>query len=232
MDNNTNSKITKASSEILETLVEDYRTQLIKKAEKTAIDHTGEIIEISVRDILSAYENFNKPDVNPKRILYKRVSLVYGVIGVVAVLVEIIRSFNISLEDSLFGLTGIVMIIFSLFLYIRFDILNLRNQRKSRVYEPRDSDLSFEFVKLWRDIEIESKAAIASQIGETEVIQMSIREIIDHLLDFNILDENDRDTYFDILEARNQIVHSQEVFRENELAKLYSQADETMKKLL
>ena len=119
MENNPlESKLTPAAKEVLIEMVEDYRLQLLKEANKSASDITGEVREISVRDLLETLQKLESPKTNKRASLFERVLITYAFSGIFTNLASYMfsRYATSQIIDSI-GFAGALMALFSLSLY-------------------------------------------------------------------------------------------------------------------
>ncbi|MEW5870755.1 MAG: hypothetical protein AB1894_15890 [Chloroflexota bacterium] len=232
------SKLTPAAEEVLDELIKDYRLQLLKEANKSASDITGEVREISVRDILDALQKMESFGTSKRAKFIERLFIMYAFLGMIMSLIGYIMNQFLLLPSYLpeiLSLVGALLALFSLSAYylntkrvVSFDSL-LSSKRDST---SDTNDYSMLFISKWRDIEILSREVISYLIGESNVGNMPIRDLLNNLLKFQIISQSDSKLYLKLLDKRNSLVHSKTVeLSASEYSELESIADLIIKKL-
>lgn len=235
---NLSSKLTPAAKEVLDEVVGDYKFQLLREANKNASDITGEVREISVRDILDTLQKVEASKINKRAKLFERLLMAYAFFGIMISLVSsLMTQLGIlsSRYSELFGLTGSLLALVSLIAYY----LNVKRVISigSFVVSKRDTspdtkDYSMFFVMKWREIEILSREVVAYYIGESNIDNMSVRDLLNNLLKFDVFNLADSKLFLNLLEKRNSLVHTQTLeMTISEYTELESIADIILKKL-
>lgn len=234
---NLTSKLTPAAKEVLDEVVGDYKFQLLREANKNASDITGEVREISVRDILDTLQKV-ETKINKRAKLFERLLMAYAFFGIMISLVSsLMTQLGVisSRYSELFGLTGSLLALVSLVAYY----LNVKRVISigSFVVSKRDAspdtkDYSMFFVMKWREIEILSREVVAYYIGESNIDNMSVRDLLNNLLKFDVFNQADSKLFLSLLEKRNSLVHTQTLeMTIAEYTELESIADIILKKL-
>lgn len=217
----SSANLTPAARQVLNELTEEYKDEILLNAVQLAARHTGEIQEISVRDIIEASKRVNRNSQlireNPSqqrsstRSTLERVLRIYGWFGIAALLGGIIYFFfattDIQLEaDQEFALS--IMLAGLLFALLPY----LYNQwRRSRPYSQSEAsnggDPAAAFVVKWQDIELAIREVAASQLGESFAADQSIISLMFGLQRLGILSSEDEVTIKNLLTLRNRILH-------------------------
>jgi hypothetical protein len=205
-------KLTPAAKEVLFEMVEDYKIQLLKEANKSASDITGEVREISVRDLLETLQKFESPKINKRAALIERILIIYVFIGILTALIGyIFTRYTTSQFSDTVGLAGSLLALLSLSLYFintqhRITIGSLVVSKRDTSFDTKDYSMLFPLK--WIEIETLSKEVIAYYIGESNVDKMTIRDLINNLQKFHVLNSADSELFLRLLEKRNSVVHS------------------------
>lgn len=235
---NYESKLTPAAKEALDELIQDYRLQLLREANKSASDITGEVREISVRDILETLQRIESLRTTKRGRKYERLFIAYTFIGIIMSLwVSIASQIGIisSSLSEVFGLVGSTLALASLSIYSlnANRVISFGSIHSSIKDTPVDTkDYSMLFVIKWREIEILSREVISNFIGESNIDNMSVRDLINNLLKFKIINLSDSQIYLHLLDKRNSVVHAKTVeMSATEYNELENIADKLITKL-
>lgn len=220
MENDLSSKLTPAAQSALDEIVNEYRDEILLAAAVRAAQPTGELRDISVRDIVSAARSRLRSKRTRQRATLERLLAVYAVTGALAATVGLgIFSVDQFLRDSdpavripLFvGLIGAILAVGSTSLmYLRkFGVVSFPN----RLADASGGELIGQYLATWRDVEVALRNMAASSLGETvakEPISFSVERLQKH----DELSSRDAEVIQQLLKERNRVVHSPDYFQE------------------
>lgn len=210
-------KLTPAARRALDDFVDEYRQQILLEAEKSATSPTGDIQEISVKDVLSGAERRRDAKQN-RQLLIQRVLRLYSVIGIIMIFFSVfyyLYKFTPFLQDSVstvifaIGFTGAILALSPTlfgFLFPRLSDSTGANNLKQSTSD-NASAASVEFIIRWRDIELEARNLMAAKLGESNATE-PISRVFVRLEKEDILDKVDLEKLRNLLDIRNKIAHS------------------------
>lgn len=210
---NYEDRLTPAARKALEDLLEDYKMQVLFGAIKSASSVSGNIEEISVRDIYSGMNAaFPKESTvlttkqrKTKQVLW--IGIVYTIIGfVVGIAINLFSNswvegldLPITILFTGIGIAGIVLTVIS---YLR-----TRQYERQFLFQGNAVTAEFELIQAWRDIEIVSKKIIASYAGESKA-ERPLSQLIQDLRKTKIVSREEENKMLELLQLRNQLVHN------------------------
>lgn len=224
-DANLYDKLTPAARQALEELVEEYKSEILRRASDSAASLTGEVREVSVHDIFQGVGEFQKRGVARYRTPMERVLNLYMVTGVVlgavGLLYYVFRTLMGGLETRdqlplLFSFAGFTIAAMS------FAVLWLRQARERRefarkVFGPADyGDIASVFISRWRELELTLRNVVAADFGESlakEPVSILVRSLVKK----GRLSDQDMERIRRLLETRNRLVHKGDLGRRDEM---------------
>jgi hypothetical protein len=238
-ENLLETKLTPAAREVLDELVDDFKHQLLNSAAESASSISGEIREISIRDILKGLETTQLRHQAKKLAKGERVALLYAGIGLMLlILTTVFEVFGESFLplnssfSSLIGLIGITTALTALFM-----LLWLRRRELSDIFlSSRDavrleaSDYSMVFVRKWRELELEARAFVSDQFGESRA-NIPIPELVNYLHKGEVLSIADEKIFMNILRLRNTVLHKGEELSQAQYLAAIKDADNLLSKI-
>lgn len=213
-NDNLESKLTPAAKEVLEELVGDYKLQLLREANKSASDVTGEVREVSVRDLFDSLQKIESYGSNKKTKLFEKFLITYAFLGIIMVLVVSIMAqlgiLSIYATGS-FVLIGALLAFTSLCMYYLsvkrvISIGSITVSKRDVTQEAKD--YSMLFIMKWRELEILSREVVSYYIGESNIDNISVRDLLNNLLKFEVITPSESISYLKLLEKRNSLVHT------------------------
>ena len=236
-DQELNAKLTPAARDALDELVQDFRTQTLVNAAESAARETGEVREISVRDILTGV---NASRIRrPQRNLWRQALKIYVVLGVLMVIgglgYLVYRNLNIRSDEPsqvafITALAGVIAsAVASLMLRVipsRFGLISEDSGRD----EPRRTELLSEYLSIWPKIELTARDIVASKLGESQA-KKPLSSLFRELQELGVLAPDDQNKLKDLLNKRNKIVHSGEPLGEIELKRAVDEAGKLLSKM-
>ncbi|MCK4411175.1 hypothetical protein KAV67_02720, partial [Candidatus Bipolaricaulota bacterium] len=205
-------KLTPAARQAIEELVDEYKERLLRKAVDRSVSYIGDHSEISVRDILEAWEDVDRysqerPTFSGKILLWYSMVGISSAIGALAFLVASGRPFSYGYTIVLgVGIFGLVLALTSSL--ARYLIIRRKASLRYRVgVESRhDTPLDNQLVLLWRDIELALRDIVAARFGESHATP-KVYDLVGQLQTYGELKEEQMNGLQLVLEYRNRIVH-------------------------
>lgn len=209
---NYEDRLTPAARKALEDLLEDYKTQVLLGAIKSASSVSGNIEEISIRDI---YSGMNEAFAKENTILTTKqkktdqvlwIGVAYTIIGfVVGIAVNLFSNswvegldLPITILFTGIGTAGIALTVIS---YLR-----TRQFERQSLVQDNVMTAEFELIQAWRDIEIVSKKFVASYSGESKA-EKPLSQLIQELRRTKVISREEENKMLELLQIRNQLVH-------------------------
>lgn len=236
--NSLENKLTPAAQEVLDEIVADYKFQLLKSAGKSASDVTGEIREISVRDILETLQEIESQNEGKKASLASRYLILTFAGSIAPLILYLIEPIiHISSDESIWiGLLSASLALTGLWLYFLTQGRNLKIGPilfSTSDMSITSKDYSMMFVRKWREIEILSKEVVADFIGESQLDNIPFRRLLEYLLKFDVFTNADSEIFLELLEKRNAVVHSKRGdMTQSEYSELQAKSENILKRLL
>ena len=212
MDNKFNSvesKLTPAAREALEELLTDIRRQLLSNAEKMAYSASGEIREITVRDVFKSFELFGMKHKDEKYEQIKIISISLIFVGLLAVVISLFLAVNKTIFENwvLPYIFGITIISAGAVFFMRYRQLVHKVRREWEADNiTNQGDYSMILVNRWQEFELELRSFVSNNFGESQAdtpISKSIRLLIDK----NVISLSEGKILVDALRKRNEILH-------------------------
>lgn len=239
-DNFVEDKLTPAAQEVMSEVVDEFKNRLLNEANKNASDITGEVKEISVRDILEALQKLESPIILKRSRRLETYLSIYTLTGILMAVVSYIYVMMFpsgALVDffEIFILVGLVLsfmsiLIFSVKSLQKISIGPLEISKKDEDFDTKD--YSMHFVLLWSEIELLSREIVSYYIGESNVDNLALRELMSTLLKFDVFSAPDANEFLRLLDERNFVVHSKKVeMSREEFFRLEASAKNLIKKL-
>ena len=237
-------RLTPAARQALAELVDNYRTQVLFGALRSAGSYAREVEEISVRDVLASLERVEAVQRGERRPITDQLygaamfgGLLYAVLGFGYFLAQ--RT-QVPLDPAqTIGLvTGIAGTLVALTIYYyrrqRAQERALRQHVIRR--EPfgarsvQESDGSILLVPAWREIELAIRAFVASKYGESTA-RRPISMLIAQVEDSQVLSSEDRGRLMRLLSLRNEVLHEGTVLDARQLRDALQDAERILTKL-
>lgn len=234
---NLEEKLTRAARQVLDELVEEYRNQILVRANEAASTLTGDVREISVHDVVTSVKEIEERGGAPPASPFDRVLKMYQVLGVAlggfGFLFYFFREIQAALGlekrlPLLIAIAGLTLATFSFF------ASRLREARRHlparRMPAPKLPDFPFLFITRWRDIELALRNAAAAEFGET-VAEEPISVLVEHLVRKGTLNEQDSVRLRRLLKIRNTLIHEGAFGSEEEIASAMREAGRLLHKI-
>ena len=239
-------RLTPAARQVLDTLAEEYRNEVLLNAEQLAAGYTGEFQEISVHDIVegasrvkSRVNRLDKSDAaSPGSKVERRIQLIlraYRLIGAAIILVASVYIVYLN-TGFFFGerqrpvtyllVAGIFLVILPYFAQQWLSFI-----RTSRSESSGAVDLTRAYVTRWQEIELASRELVATALGESAAAEHSIADLISLLQKAGIISSADQVRLRELLSLRNEILHKGSAPRESELVAAIRDATKILAKL-
>lgn len=225
-DADLHEKLTPAARQALDELVEDYKSEILRRAGESAAGLTGEVREVSVHDIFRGVAEFQRRGVARPRTLVERVLTMYTITGLVLGAVGLLYYVSQGLLVGpprtqlplLFAFAGFTIAAMS------FAVVWLRQTRERREFTRRllgptyHSDAGSEFISRWRELELSLRNVVATDLGES-VASGPLSVLIGSLVERGRISKEDSVRITELLEIRNRLVHLGELADREELRK-------------
>ena len=231
------SKLTPAAREALEEFTRNYRDQILRSANQVAGKLTGEVREISVRDIFEAISIIETKGFPARSRQRSRLSFTLTLTGLLYSLVGF--GFYIYTRSTstfqnigiLLIVGGIACILAGLYFNIYYrDRSSTMLQSKSNDDDDRTKELEFIFLDLWQLIELETRNLASQILGESKAKSPSPR-LVDELITSKILSYNDSMIIRNLLNLRNNIVHNRTRYPKDMLVASIKQAEALVERM-
>lgn len=240
---NLENKLTTSAKEALDELIHNYRKHILIEASQETSRYSGDVEEISVRDILTSVEKIDKristsTSVKSKRSMMLRLFRLFGVMGIIYAIGGFgylaYQTLNIQWDYQetigvTFGIIGVLMALGS-YLYIK-------------VYSEKYSDIKVEFqpirpeyegtmlvVQKWRDIELAIRNVITIEYGESYA-EKPLSVLLEELVNSDIISGDEYRELRNLLSSRNAILHDGRVMNDKELRSMLLYSDQLLRKL-
>jgi hypothetical protein len=233
------SKLTPAAREALEEFVQNYKDQLLRSASRSAGNLTGEVREISVRDIFEAISTTQSKALDARTRKRAWLWLALTLVGVTYSITGI-ALFGSESSTSIIKEPFFQIIIFGLTITLLGSILSFAHLRRrpsgllewpfKGTDEQQTKELSFMFLEKWRAIELEARNLVSQKLGESRAM-MPLSHLLDELGMRGVLSEDDHLTVRRLLNKRNEILHQEPDLPRSELVSLIKKADELLDRI-
>lgn len=239
-DKNLETKLTPAARQVFEELERDFRNQLLRSASKSAASLSGEVQEISVKDLLNALDTIRlsrQKQVNTRIFNFGKQLVVLGlVISFFAVINSLyfLVGFWTRSESELGVLIGLATSLYGfMFQYVAEHprILRLFSLEKATpVDSENERNSTLLFMEKWREIELKMKAKASENYGESKA-NLPLSTLAKNFRNQRILTDQDLKLFDELLSVRNKIVH--EGFAPDKVVSLsvINRADKLLNKL-
>lgn len=232
-------KLTDAAKQSLDSIVADYRNEILSRAGESATNLTGDLHEVSVHDIIEGSRFSGKSSIGqiPSPIgrafrLYFYLGFVVFFIGAIWFLAERFLP-TLSIEE----IQPIVLATFGLLMSgVSFLFLQLRKPDKTREIKlddlgTKDSrGYSTEIVRYWKNIELQLRNLTATKLGESKAKE-PVSVMVRLLVRSGTLNKTESKIIAHLLDLRNQVVHESIDINESEYRALRSDARHIIKRL-
>ncbi len=209
---NLENKLTSAARRALDELVEDYRNQVLLGAIQAASSVTGEVQEISIRDILSGMTRSRiKTNIYLNREeRLAQIGLFAGIVYAILGFGFVIFQGNLLVSPSQLigysvGFAGIILSMFSYF-YPKLRRPRYSTQAEESQYGLPVTNLSLLFIQQWQRIELTARNIIALRSGESSA-NKPISLLVEELRQNGDLNSDEEKTLRELLDFRNRIIH-------------------------
>lgn len=229
-------KLTPAAKSALEEIIKDYREQILLSASRIAVDVTGKLEEISIRDILKAIEETDIKIKSKKTRIKDRLyatlmlaGLFYSFIGVTFTVIY--PADNLLYRPAIIvSFVGIIIAISAYFIQ-RFKRNAIYTLQDKRSYYKNDlRHLSFIFTSNWSIIEIELRDLFSATFGESNA-SIPLFKMFGMFISKSILTEKDAIALKNLLDMRNNIMHAYREFSTDELQFAIKETEKWIDKL-
>lgn len=199
------SKLTPAAQDALDELIIDIREQLLLNSEKIAYNASGEVREITVRDIVRSFEllRMKSEEKNTEQYYY------YIFAGMLALFIFSFLLFADSLYEFWIFPYMLAVVSFSIS-FMLYSKSKQKIRKARRDWELRDvtnhPDYSMVLVKEWQEFELELRLFIATNFGESQA-NIPISKSIGLLSERKIISLSDEADLLNALKSRNLVLH-------------------------
>jgi hypothetical protein len=224
-------RLTPGAKALLDDAVQEVREEIIARASRNAADPYDEILEVSVRDVRTAIEDFQQAARATRRSqLLRRILTIYAIAGFSLALVAV-SAFVVLILVSSSGTSrvadigaaaaaalGMLLALFSIFFL--FVDRQRREQAEVRtrfglVKSP--DDLVAEFIRAWLRLEAALRDAASTQLGESAA-GLPLGNLLRGLGRSASLAPAEEAEILKLLRLRNEIVHGTKLSRPIDLA--------------
>jgi len=230
------SKLTPSAKEALNELSEEYKSSLLERAHKIAVEREAAGKEISLRDILEAQKTTQATtEIDKNEYKKKRWTLLLSLSGAVyaaaGILIYLYQNKKFSTENDIGLIIAIVGILVTLiaFLFGQFAFRKYINTSNHKDYL-RASYKDYEIVKRWQLIE-ELARKNMSPIDKSEFKSDSVSFLIRFLSHKVAKNEEEFLKIRKLLQARNKIIHEGYQMNDQERNELVKFSDELIQRL-
>lgn len=213
-------KLTPAAQQALDEVVSDYRQQVLLSAVQSAGSLTGEVAEITVRDVMAGVENQKGTRSGVSEERRKRlgqrgvyVGVVYTMLGLsyVGYRTFILTTSYLDLIGLVVALTGVGLILLSvgspLWISKLASALGRPTQRKDDI---SGTQLSWQFLQYWQEIELILRNIASAYTGETTATK-PISSLLSVLISDKLIAKETVQSLRELQTIRNRIVHFSEI---------------------
>lgn len=191
---------------LLNELGEEYKDLLI---EKMLTDYqTGDIDNLPISEILKLDVSIKEHLVQDKQIekkkrmytMFSSIGLMYSLLGIFLLFFQ---EFKYSFSQEPMNMLALILIIIGLFIsFYAMLVKNLIIKRKPYVSTRNNTNKSYEYISLWKELE-----GLMIQVAPDN-IPSSPSKLIQYLLDSNFISIKDENAIRNLLKLRNEAVHS------------------------
>lgn len=226
--------LTPSAKEALDSVITEYRDQVLEESCLRAVSSPSGEKEISVRDVLESVDKINQRQRRSRAKRLEAILQIYSLLGVMVTLIGIAfffygkTGFNLSSREQL----SIALIISGTF----FGILPFLLQRVRGVSDafsrpPEESriDSSVVFINKWNTIENELRRR--AELSGKSTARQPLSSVIHILYTSGILSDEESDSLIFLLNLRNQIVHESLSIDRDHLEKAMNEADRILSML-
>jgi len=238
-DHELTDKLTPAAGEALDELVEDFRTQTLINAAKSAARDTGEVKEISVRDILTSVNLSQLRLRKTWPTLMERLLTAYSVLGTILTIggLAYFAYKNVAFKQDETNrwvlsviVVGATLAVFPI-LMRRLKFFPFSFATGERADGPsKTTELLTDYLLIWPKIELTARDIIASQLGESSA-KKPLSMLINELQQSGILSLEDEEKLKELLNTRNKIVHGVPELGLDQLQNSISEAQKLLSKM-
>ncbi|MBI5935955.1 MAG: hypothetical protein HY867_19795 [Chloroflexi bacterium] len=205
-------RLTLAARKALDDLLDDYRNQIMFGAFKSASSINGDVEEISVRDIYAGVSEVTSVKRSETSIRQRKakqslvVGLAYVVFGLLlGIWVNLVSTSFFKDLDKTLALISLALAFGGAALSVISYIVYRKNSNV-KSSQNKTSNLEFEFIQKWRDLEMISREIVSSSIGESKAEKPS-SILFRELKNSDLISLEDENLILDLLKTRNTIVH-------------------------
>lgn len=209
------SKLTNAAKQALESIIDDYRNEILLSARESATSLTGDLHEISVHDVLEGARKSESSFTKQAPSSLYRILRVYTYLGLLISCIGILWFFAqrylelLTFEEQMALAVAVSGLIISSLSYIL--IQYRKHDRVPKIHfedvsDSQSSDFAISFLRDWQRIELLIRNIISGKYGESranEPISMMVRM----LSRSGRLTTSESKQIKQLLDVRNKIVH-------------------------
>jgi Zn-dependent protease with chaperone function len=233
-------KFTPAARQALDELVQEYKNQIILAAARAAASPSGEITEISVRDILSAVDatQLRRPT-SPMRRRTEYLLRLYAIAGVITGVLSLCFLFYENFSYYLDPLARLMVLVAAFgfgiaivsYVMLRFQVARaLYPSEAWNATDQRFVDLNMLFLRKWQEIELAARNLVATELGESSA-RAPLSILINRLQASQVLSPQEVARLTNLTDLRNRIVHQATEVDRSHLETAIKEADEILTKI-
>lgn len=234
-------KLTPAARQVLDQLVSEYRSEILLRAGDSASELTGEVHEISVRDVVEGLTEAQSTVSARATGFLGSASGVYQVVGLTLAIAGLVLWFT---SGGPYGLSYLertfiwVLVLFGLGLAVlsklahrfakkRVDQIHLEKPSRQRTgYAEGPST----FLSIWQHIELRLREMAATKFGES-IADQPLSVLLHAFQREEVLDAETVERVQDLLILRNRIVHTRYDLSLADLQEVTYRARETLDRI-
>lgn len=235
--NNNQEKLTPAACEALDELLKDLKEQILSSASRNSFALSEMPKEITVRDIMSAFQEFqgknNNLRISHKQRYYRLLfisGIVYSAFGFLLFLLKGNWLSHFDTLQSIGLIVGLIGMLISL-LSLSFSFISRSNSLAFGFAPVEQPFLSSSlFIQKWIEIEISIRNLISFKYGESTA-DKPLFSLINDLKNNSLIGTENLNRLKKLLDMRNGILHGRISPSQHEIKDLLINADELLSEL-
>jgi len=207
-------KLTESAKKTLDNYIDNYRVELLLRANNFASIYSDDLNELSANDILRAIEEINSYKKKVRQPFGNKISFMLAVIGALYIIlgVALYLYYNIGSYDYIWDQKGLFialmggLILVPNYIYIYYRRVS-KNQFKS-VYKSNSKSVdSLLILAKWQEVEMKVREYTNHFYGESKN-SMNTRTLLAKLQENLIITDDDYVTLRNLSKLRNEVVHN------------------------
>lgn len=212
--------LTPAAREMLASLVDDLRGQLLREAAASAVRETGSIREISVSDLARSYGRLLTARPQLIKSVVDRGLAVYAILGALMAvlgLVLVLLHWLLPTSQAPSFKTSLIMSYVGGSIYFAASILRRARSRRRKIVELGEDSRKVpstmaegplgRFLLSWTELEVGLRSLATTTFGES-ASRMPLSTLLTELRDSHRITDSAHRGFTSLLQLRNRVVHS------------------------